>query len=129
MLFVRHIIVIVLCIGLTMPQGSVHIINELSEIVHHYKHHNSFEHIGWLDFITKHSSNTKHHHDPDHERDNMPLGHKHSTDAPQILLFTISVVHDYSCTPELYSSSKIIIQGQHYFQSDYTNSIWQPPKA
>ena len=118
-----------MCIGLTMPQGSVHLANELSEIVHHYKHHQHAEHIGWLGFIAKHISNTKHHHDTEHEQGNMPFAHNHNTDALQILLFTVSVVHNYSHVFEVYNAAKITVQNQYYFQSDYTNSIWQPPKA
>jgi hypothetical protein len=97
--------------------------------IHHFQHHNTEHgHISLADFIAEHSSDTDHHGKDHHEHDNLPFSHKHSKDFNQLLTF-IPLYFRQTVNFHLPTSNDNRIIAQLFVRSsEFSPSIWQPPK-
>lgn len=130
MKFTKHIIIILLTIGLTVPKDVLQFVIGIPATIHHFYHHNK-EHgyISFIDFINEHCSDTDNHHDKnDHEHDNLPFNHQHTSDCNQTLTY-IPFFHSVNLKFQFPLSSQLkIVPKQFFLGSDFFKSIWQPPK-
>lgn len=127
----KHIVIIFFALGLIIPKDAMRFVVGFPAILAHFHHHNEVHgQISFVDFMKEHFSDTeqtqgKH----DHEHDNLPFNHHHSSDCNQS--------HNYipfSCDVNLksqflFSSQAKIIAKKYFFGSEFFDSIWQPPKV
>ncbi|MEP7265780.1 MAG: hypothetical protein ABI772_14845 [Bacteroidota bacterium] len=130
MKFTKHIFFILLAIVLTVPKDVLHFVVGIPAILHHFKHHNE-EHgqISFIDFINEHASGTDLHHDrDDHEHDNLPFNHQHTSDCNPTLTY-IPFFHSINLKIQFPLSSQVKIVTKQFFPgSEFFKSVWQPPK-
>lgn len=117
-----------LAFALIVPKDIVQFAVGIPAIFNHFQHHNE-EHaqISFVDFIKEHTANTdKNKHD--HEHDNLPFNHHHSSDCSQTLTyipFYSSVSLKFSIPLSVHVK---VVEEQLFIGSGFYKNIWQPPK-
>lgn len=124
----KDILLIVLVLGLTVPKGIFHFVIHLPDLVeHYYEHKTENEQVSLLDFIAEHIGQPNHEHTDKHAHDDLPFNHQHTSDYNQswtAILFFNKETLKHSPT----SSLEKITTCQCFHSSEFSQSIWQPPK-
>ncbi len=125
----NKLVLIVLVFVLSTPKDVIYALSEIPVYIDHFHHHSQGEEqISLLTFIYEHAS-TKNHDKKDHQdHDNLPFCHHHSSDCNQLLTFVIGSTFQ-KINFYLPPSSNLETIFKYFFRSsDYSPSIWQPPK-
>jgi hypothetical protein len=112
-----------------VPKDVLHFIIHIPAYIHHFHHHQT-QHgrINLVNFIKEHSMGTDHHKKDEHNHDDLPSGHQHSSDCNQSLTF-YPFYFKQSINFHLPSTKDKKIVAQYFFcSSEFPPSIWQPPK-
>lgn len=126
----KHITIVLLTIGIVLPDALVHQIMRLPALAVHYYHHiTEHEDIGVVDFLVLHYGNSEHMKTDAHEHENLPgssSSHvcQHASPAPVV----IQSLHLTLTHPELNRASHHVITDE-FLPGNGANSIWQPPKV
>jgi len=127
--FLKHITVIVICIGITVPKDVLIQLGGIPALFQHFLHHNhEHESISFIDFAALHYAEDLHHDDEDQEHKNLPCDHHHSTEC----FSTVTAVFNHDANQLLFTfsaeTSRNFLPLTENFYSSYFQNIWQPPK-
>jgi len=127
----KHIIIIFFALGLIIPKDAMRFVVGFPAILAHFHHHNEVHgKISFIDFMEEHFSDTEHRRNKnDHEHDNLPFSHHHSTDCSQSINYIPLTSNIHLISQFFISSHDKIIAKQYFFGSEFFDSIWQPPKV
>lgn len=126
----KKFIVFILIFGMTVPKDVLVFAMDVPVIFQHFKHHQAYEKISFLDFIKEHSSDSNHSEQeknhPDHNK--LPFSHQHSSDCNQsqtLFVFCHHVIlkHDAPISTQINIATNTSFLG-----TQYVNNIWQPPQ-
>lgn len=125
----KHITIILLTIGISLPDSLVHQVMRVPALAVHYFHHlTEHEEIGVIDFLVLHYGDSEHMKTDAHEHQNLPgtKSHhacQHVSPAPVVIQsLQLALVH-----PQLSGVAHPIAMDE-FVPSNGANSIWQPPK-
>ncbi len=125
----KNILLISLAVGLTVPKDVFHFVVGIPAYIYHFHHHNTEHgHIGLADFINEHSTDSDHHDKDHHDHDNLPFSHHHSSECNQSLTFIPFYLRQTINFHLPATDDKRIIAQQLFRSSEFSPSIWQPPK-
>lgn len=116
-------------IKLLIPNIAFQYIAHIPDLIEHYQSHK--KEIGensFLAFMFEHLGDENHTHKDLAAHDNLPFHHQHATDYSQTLTFFAPFHFMDFRFKEFASSSVKIASKQHFYNSAYLKSIWQPPK-
>jgi hypothetical protein len=127
--FLKNILLIFLVVGLTVPKDVFHFVVHIRAYIHHFHHYNTERgHISLADVITEHTGDTNHHGKDHHDHDNLLFNHNHSSDCNQTLTFIPFYFKQIINIHLPASDDKKIVAQQFFRSSEFSPSIWQPPK-
>ncbi len=128
MTIAKKILLILIIIGISIPNNFLILISSYSTVYSHYQEHlTNHNSISFIDFLILHNSDKEHLEDDDKEHNHLPFKN-FLTSVNQIVAlpsFFEKVVVEFK-NDYFY---KVKISKKHIFsKSNYFGSIWQPPK-
>lgn len=126
----KHITLMLLTIGICLPDALVHQIMRVPSLAVHYYHHiTEHENISVFDFLVLHYGDSEHMKTDAHEHQNLPgakSSHvcQHASPAPIVIQsLQLNLSH-----PQ-FNNVVYHIPTDDFLPSNGANSIWQPPKV
>jgi hypothetical protein len=130
----KKIGVLFLVLVVTFPGEVAHAFTIVPKFIKHYEHHNEEHHkVSFIQFIGEHLT-TKEQHDK-HERhrndqddqENCPFSHNHVS-VQLVYIFKKDPLLVLTGSTEITDPKKSQIPAYRFTFSEYSGSIWQPPK-
>lgn len=126
----KKFLVFLLIFGMTVPKDVLVFAMDVPVIFQHFKHHQAYEQISFLDFVKEHSSDHNHpeqeKNHPDHNK--LPFSHQHSTDCNQGQTLFVLCQDSFLNSDTPISTKVIIATKTSFIGTQYVNNIWQPPQ-
>lgn len=124
----RNIIVIFLIASLIVPKDVFFFVAHIPDLIKHFHHHNKHhKQINLLGFIAEHSSESNHK-DSHPAHKNLPFSHQHNSDCSHFVTCLVFYHKEISKFHLPVLIQKKIATNSFFINSDYMQSIWQPPK-
>ncbi len=126
----KHLLIIFLTIGITMPDAVLHQALRVPALAAHYYHHiTEHQSIGVIDFLVLHYGDTDHMQNDEQEHKNLPGTQKnqhcnHAQITPIVLVTSVVLLQN----PEPCIKTEPNVCVHQNLPSNNAVSIWQPPK-
>lgn len=123
--------VLFLILVLTFPGETAHAFSFVPKFIAHYEHHNREHHpVSFIEFIHEHFTSKAEHDKHEHHRDdqdNCPFSHNHTT-VQLVYVLKKDTFDLLSASFVSADHEKSHLPVYRFSFSEYSGSIWQPPK-
>lgn len=125
----KHILVTMLILGITMPDAIMHQVIHMPALVLHYQHHlTEHEPISFIDFLAMHYGDDNHMQSDAHEHEDLPGNNNHQQCSHLQLIPVISESTNICLQKPETRETKPLAFVSANLSTNSVTAVWQPPK-